>query len=61
MPAETTPGAVAYAAYWGFGPDTAWPFFRDWTKLGPHEQQRWEAAAQAVRARQEEQGDHECA
>jgi hypothetical protein len=47
MPETPTPGQVAYEAYWG---ERHYPTRRCWQDVRPVEQQRWEAAAQAVLA-----------
>lgn len=49
MPDTPTPGAIAYAAYVAAYPDVDWDPCT-WRELVRTEQQRWEAAAQAVRA-----------
>ena len=53
---ETTPGQIAYEAFWV----NDLPNFRGdaWDTMHPLTQARWEAAAQAVLAMQEE-GGHE--
>jgi hypothetical protein len=45
------PGQIAYEAYWGA---RHYPTLR-WQDVRRVEQQRWEAAAQAVRAMQEKE------
>ena len=52
MPDQPTPGELAYAAYW---PALGSPPPVPWAGLSPVVHRAWEAAAEAVRAMQEEE------